>query len=195
MSSFPSYTAKLAIVGDTGVGKSSVAERFARGTFTPHTEMTIGAAFLSAKVQREAHTVKFQLWDTAGQERYRALAPLYYRHAHAVVVVYDITSRRSFDGAKRWMKEVRTCLGDFPVYAILGNKCDLGSERQVTEEEGRSLANEGDVFLEVSACTGAGIQDAFQIIADGIPSVDRSGPAPVIVTDGTASQDWSYCCY
>ena len=195
MSSGTTYTAKLAIVGDTGVGKSSIAQRFAKGTFTSYTEMTIGAAFLSAKLQRPAHCVKYQLWDTAGQERYRALAPLYYRHAHAVIIVYDMASRDSFEGAKRWKKEVRLCLGDSPVYAILANKSDLASARQVSEEDGRSLASDGEIFLEVSASNGQGIRGVFEQIADAIPTLDRSGSAPVMVTDGTETGGWASCCY
>ncbi len=189
------YTVKLAIVGDTSVGKSSIAERFARGTFTGHGEATIGAAFLCTTLDRPAHSVRYQLWDTAGQERYRALAPLYYRHAHVVVVVYDLTSRDSFLGAKRWLKEVRGCLVDRAIYAIVGNKSDLHGERLVTEAEGAALAEGPDVFREVSARSGEGITEVFASIADLVPGLDRSANSAVLVDSRNLQDGWSSCCY
>ena len=157
------YLVKLAVVGDTGVGKSSVSDRFARDKFSEYAETTIGAAFLAAAVDRPEHKVKFQIWDTAGQERYRALAPLYYRNAHVVVIVYDITSQSSFRSAKNWRATVDSRLARKPIYVLVGNKSDLGGKRDVPEEDAKEFADNQDmVFAEVSAKTGEGMEQWYQ---------------------------------
>ncbi|KAF4693254.1 Ras- protein Rab-5 [Perkinsus olseni] len=102
---------KLVLLGDASVGKSCIVVRFARGEFYEYQEPTIGAAFMTQTVSPFPDSpvqIKFEIWDTAGQERYRSLAPMYYRGAAAAVVVYDITSRESFEGAKRWVNELRS---------------------------------------------------------------------------------------
>merc|ERR1711881_87980 len=86
------------------------------------------AAFLTQTVQLDDSTVKFEIWDTAGQERYKSLAPMYYRGAAAAVIVYDITSKESFDAAKSWVVELQST---DTLIALAGNKSDLDSDRQV----------------------------------------------------------------
>lgn len=192
------YLVKLAVVGDTGVGKSSVSERFASDKFSNYTETTIGAAFLAAAVDRPEHKVKFQIWDTAGQERYRALAPLYYRHAHVVIVVYDITSRSSFDSAKTWRSTVDTKLARKPIYVLVGNKADLGDKREVPETDAEEFANSQDMlFSEVSAKTGDCVHTLFERIADQIPSFDSGddkSTSVVVLGQDDSSGLMSYCC-
>ena len=192
------YLVKMAVVGETGVGKSSVSDRFARDKFSEYTETTIGAAFLAAAVERAEHKVKFQIWDTAGQERYRALAPLYYRHAHVVMVVYDITSRSSFDSAKRWRATVDTKLARKPIYVLIGNKADLEGKREVSEADADEFAKSQDMeFAEVSAKTGDGVHALFECIADKIPSFDSGddkSTSVVILGEDDSSGLMSYCC-
>lgn len=200
MSLQPTYTVKMAVVGDTGVGKSSISERFARGTFTEHTDMTIGAAFLAALCDRGTHKVKYQIWDTAGQERYRALAPLYYRHAHVVAVVYDVTNRDSFLSAQRWFKEVKSCLGDRPVYILLGNKTDKEAGRQVPTADAQTYANDHSIqFMEVSAKSGTKIEEAFLAVSDAVRKLESLSSPPASVQLDTPSGEeawsWSSCCY
>jgi len=97
----------VVLLGDTAVGKSCLVVRFVRDEFFEFQEPTIGAAFLTQTVSLDDATVKFEIWDTAGQERYRSLAPMYYRGAAAAIVVYDITNKDSFNGAKSWVKELQ----------------------------------------------------------------------------------------
>ena len=87
------YQYKLVLLGESAVGKSSLVLRFCRNTFSSNLESTIGAAFLTQTISLSQDLMKFEIWDTAGQERYHSLAPMYYRGAHAAVVVYDLTSR------------------------------------------------------------------------------------------------------
>ena len=100
---------KTVLLGETAVGKSSIAVRFVRDQFFEYQESTIGAAFLaqSLTLPGTQEVVRFEIWDTAGQERYHSLAPMYYRGAKAALVVYDITDAKSFEKATLWVNELQ----------------------------------------------------------------------------------------
>ncbi|XP_029121697.2 ras-related protein RHN1 isoform X3 [Elaeis guineensis] len=118
-----------------GTGKTSIALRFVKGQFFDCQESTIGAAFFSQILSLNEATVKFDIWDTAGQERYHSLAPMYYRGAAAAVVVYDISSTDSFNRAKKWVQELQRQGNPHLVMALVANKADLETKRQVDNEE------------------------------------------------------------
>ncbi|KAH9498572.1 Ras- protein Rab-5C [Bulinus truncatus] len=159
--------AKLVLLGDQGVGKSSIALRFVRGQFPEHSEATVGAAFLTQTVQSQGQNLKFDIWDTAGQERYHSLAPMYYRGAQAAVVVYDINNANTFNRAIAWVKELRQQATGNIIIVLAGNKADLAEEhRAVPTEEARAFAEEnGLIFAEASARTGLAINEMFLMIA------------------------------
>ena len=114
--------------------------------------------------------IKFEIWDTAGQERYRSLAPMYYRGAAAAVVVYDITSQDSFEGAKRWVGELKSLHAPDIVICLAGNKVDMDARRVVETEMGANYAREqGVMFIETSAKTGQNVIDLFSEIAQRLP--------------------------
>lgn len=145
-------------------------------TFRPvFQESTIGASFFTKTVP-EKH-VKFEIWDTAGQERYHSLAPMYYRGAAAAVVVFDVTHPASFERAKKWVSELRTNVSNVGlVIALVGNKIDLEEERQVTEEDAKSYAEEsGLLYFEASAKNNINVTDIFDSVADALP---RAAPTP-----------------
>ena len=98
---------KVVLLGDTSVGKSCLASRFVNDTFFTFQEPTIGAAFMTKTLDNEKYKIRFEIWDTAGQERYRSLAPMYYRGAMAAIIVFDITQPDTFDGAKKWIQEIK----------------------------------------------------------------------------------------
>eukprot|EP00392_Amoebophrya_sp_AT5.2_P008941 g8969.t1 len=160
---------KLVLLGDASVGKSCLVVRFAKEEFYENQEPTIGAAFMTQTVELEKPKalVKFEIWDTAGQERYRSLAPMYYRGAAAAVIVYDVTSRESFDGARSWVQELQGMASqESLVIALCGNKVDLVESnipRQVEQEE------QGILFLETSAKTGKNVKEVFHEIAKRLP--------------------------
>lgn len=161
---------KLVLLGDTAVGKSCIVVRFVRDEFYEFQEPTIGAAFLTQTVQVEDATVKFEIWDTAGQERYRSLAPMYYRGASAAIVVYDITNRDSFTGAKSWVKELQRRGDPNVVIALAGNKADMESRRDVEAEEAQAYANENNIiWMETSAKTALNVPELFVSIAEKLP--------------------------
>eukprot|EP01138_Halocafeteria_seosinensis_P005349 gb/GECG01005468.1/.p1 GENE.gb/GECG01005468.1/~~gb/GECG01005468.1/.p1 ORF type:complete len:180 (+),score=20.44 gb/GECG01005468.1/:1-540(+) len=122
---------KLVLLGNTSVGKSCLVVQFVRKEWYDYQEPTIGAAFLQQSVTLDDVTVKYEIWDTAGQERYRSLAPMYYRGAGAAIVVYDITNKESFDGAKSWITELQRRGDKNCIIALAGNKSDMAEEREV----------------------------------------------------------------
>jgi len=166
----PSATAKLVLLGDTQVGKSSTVIRFVKNEFDQYRYPTIGATFLTQSVHLHDYIVKFEIWDTAGQEKYRSLAPLYYRGANAALIVYDITNKASFEHAKNWAEEVREREGSHVVIGLAGNKVDLEGRRMVEKSEADSFSRKaGFVFRETSAKTGEGILEIFKSIAELVP--------------------------
>jgi small GTP-binding protein len=185
---------KLVLLGDASVGKSCLVVRFAKGEFYEYQEPTIGAAFMTQTVSLGSEVVKFEIWDTAGQERYKSLAPMYYRGAAAAVIVYDITSRESFDAAKSWVAELQST---DTLIALAGNKSDLDSSRVVERETAQAYAEEMNIlFMETSARSGQNVNELFHDIAVKLPKQSKEeesrngfqvgGKAPVGGSEGGA---------
>lgn len=179
---------KLVLLGEAAVGKSSIVLRFVSNDFAENKEPTIGAAFLTQRVNMGDHTIKFEIWDTAGQERFASLAPMYYRNAQAALVVYDVTKPQSFIKARHWVKELHEQASKDIIIALVGNKLDLlenSDERQVAREEAEKLAQEHNLlFFETSAKTGANVNEVFLAIGEKIPT-----KAPDSNKDGLRIQD------
>ena len=133
---------KLVFIGDQSVGKTSIISSFMYDTFDAHYASTIGIDFVSKSVPVDDGTVRLQLWDTAGQERFRSLIPSYIRDSHVAVVVFDITSRETFNSTSKWIADVRAQRGNDVVIVLVGNKTDLTADRQVTSAEIEVCANE-----------------------------------------------------
>jgi small GTP-binding protein len=147
-----------------------ISFRFAKGDFYEFQEPTIGAAFMTQTINLKDVNIKFEIWDTAGQERYRSLAPMYYRGAAAAVIVYDITSQDSFEGAKRWISELKSMHTPDVVIALAGNKVDMESSRVVETDVAAQYARDnGVLFMETSAKTGHNVIDLFNEIAVRLP--------------------------
>lgn len=164
------YHFKLVLLGNAGVGKSSLVLRFVRNEFYEDQETTIGAAFLTQTVSLTDATVKFEIWDTAGQERYRSLAPMYYRGAAAAIVVFSVTDKESFVGAKTWVKELMRRGDPNVVIVLAGNKADLVHKRDVAREEAEEYATENDLFyIETSARDSTNVRELFTEIANRLP--------------------------
>lgn len=159
------------LLGDTGVGKSSLAQRYVTNTFKPYCESTIGASFMSKMIIVDGAPCKCQIWDTAGQEKYHSLAPMYYRGAAAAVLVYDMTKRASFEKLKQWVSELRAQGPEDIVLCIAGNKADLELKRAVGAEDARAYAESVDgLFLETSAKDDTNVSSLF---TDLVKSVKR----------------------
>lgn len=126
-----SLEAKIVVLGSQGVGKTSLVHRYVRNAFTPpSTQSTVGASFLTKRVVDidSSTVVRLQIWDTAGQERFRSITKLYYRGANAAVLCYDITDPQSFEEMGRWLKELKTNLGEDVILHVVGTKSDVVAE-------------------------------------------------------------------
>ena len=155
---------KILLVGDTGVGKSSILLRFTDGTFDENQQSTIGVDFKTKHLHVGGKQVKLTIWDTAGQERFRTLTSAYYRGAQGIALVYDVARRDTFDALTQWLKEVEVYTpggGKGVVKLLVGNKIDK-TDRAVSFAEGDSWAREkGMLFIECSARSGVSINQVF----------------------------------
>ncbi|XP_056145062.1 ras-related protein Rab-17-like [Lampris incognitus] len=160
---------KMVLLGSSGVGKSSLALRFSRDVFR-NKSPTVGCAYMTRSVYLGDVTLRFEIWDTAGQEEYHSVTPLYYRGAHAALVVYDVSKLESFIRAQLWLQELeKHYIPGSTVIGLVGNKEDLSQKRQVSTEEGRRLAvNKGLFFTEASALSGHQVNELLLAIANRI---------------------------
>jgi len=156
-----SIEAKIVLLGETGVGKTSMVLRFAEQRFSHNVTPTIGASFLSKTICIDGARVKMQLWDTAGQERFRSLAPMYYRGANAAILVYDVTSEQSFLRVKEWVRELRTNVFEDILMIVVGNQVDKAKHQVHPLEAAEYAQSIGASFLEVSARMNTGVEEVF----------------------------------
>jgi Ras-related protein Rab-4B len=163
------YGFKLIIVGDASAGKSSFMHQFLEGKFKKQSTHTIGVEFGTKIISLGQRQIKLQIWDTAGQERYRAVTRSYYRGAVGALILYDVTSRDSYNNLPTWLQDAREqAWKDISIIAV-GNKRDLKEERQVSFLEASRFVQEQDIlFLETSALTGENVQEVFHMLAQRI---------------------------
>ena len=163
---------KILIVGDINTGKTAILDQFANGHFDGSYISTIGIDFNVKIIPVENNgKVKLQVWDTCGQERFRALTRSYYRNASAVVIVYDITNRNTFEKAKIWIKEIEDYVDSNVLRVLVGNKSDLYPDRKIEYFEGHSFAEKNYMeFFETSAKYDNNIETLFKFIADKLNS-------------------------
>ena len=174
-------TCKVVLLGEAGVGKTSIISRYVTNTFSDVLMSTTGASFATKKVEIDPeHKIKFQIWDTAGQERFRSLAKIFYQNAAVAVLVYDITRRDSFEKLKEfWIKELKENAPSDIILAIAGNKSDNYEFEVVSLKEGKDLAQEiNAIFKSTSAMLSHGIEDLFKLIGEKFinPSLNTNEP-------------------
>ena len=159
---------KVVLVGESGVGKTSIITQFIDQTFQEDQQSTTGGTFSTKSVICDnGKTLKFEIWDTAGQERYRSLTKMFYKDANAAVLVYDITRKDSFEELQNyWSQQIKESSPPNIILAIAANKSDLISQEAVEEEKAREFANElGAIFVSTTATTVESINELFIEIA------------------------------
>ena len=147
-------TIKVVLIGESGVGKTSIIQRYVDNIFDPNVILSSSAQFISKTVElNDEQSIKFEIWDTAGQERFRSLAKIFYKDAKAIILVYDITNKVSFENLQNyWFKEIEENSLSDAILVIVGNKSDLYENEQVTDEEGQKFAEEiNAIFKRTSA--------------------------------------------
>uniref|UniRef100_UPI00358E24CC ras-related protein Rab-18-like n=1 Tax=Myxine glutinosa TaxID=7769 RepID=UPI00358E24CC len=162
-------TLKILIIGESGVGKSSLLLRFTDDTFDPELAATIGVDFKVKTITVDGNKAKLAIWDTAGQERFRTLTPSYYRGAQGVILVYDVSRRETFTRLGTWLNELETYTTRSDIVKMLvGNKIDKES-RELDRSEGLRFARKHSMlFIEASAKTCDGVACAFEELVEKI---------------------------
>ena len=166
------YLFKILLIGNTFVGKSSLLQRFIDQSWNGKFDPTIGVDFVriikNKKIQKlktievEGKKVKLQIWDTAGEERFRTITTSYYKGAQAIIVVYDITDRDSFDHVKNWMADCDKFAKEGVLRILAGNKFDLNNIRKVGKDEAEELSKKyGIQYIEVSAKDNSNVEELF----------------------------------
>ncbi|KAK2999918.1 hypothetical protein RJ639_024236, partial [Escallonia herrerae] len=218
------YLFKLLLIGDSSVGKSCLLLRFADDSYVDSYISTIGVDFVSLSlillepllqkirtVEQDGKTIKLQiskvianavmlLWDTAGQERFRTITSSYYRGAHGIIIVYDVTEMESFNNVKQWLSEIDRYANDSVCKLLVGNKCDLVENKVVDTEMAKAFADElGIPFLETSAKDSINVEQAFLTMAGEIKKKMGNQPAAnkksaTVQIKGQPIEQKSNCC-
>ena len=156
---------KLVLLGDSGVGKTSIISQYISGAFYNNTPSTNGASYTSKKVifKDLNKSITLDIWDTAGQEKYKSLIKFFYKDASIAILVYDITNKQSFESLKTyWIKQLKDLGEKHLILCIAGNKCDLYNKEQVSEKEGKKFAEDIGAFFELtSAKNNIGINELY----------------------------------
>ena len=154
---------KILLLGDSSVGKTCFLLRYTENTFQEIHMSTIGLDYKLKNVQLDdGKMVKIQIWDTAGQDRFRSITRNYYKGAHGIILIYDVTSRKTFENVRNWLTQIKEEVTDKVTIILIGNKIDNVEGRKVTTEEGQNMAKEyGLNFFETSAKSGINIDSAF----------------------------------
>ncbi|NWU25635.1 RAB17 protein, partial [Dyaphorophyia castanea] len=196
----PSYMYKVVLLGSMSVGKSSLAYRYVKNDFRELLP-TVGCSFFTQILNLDEATVKLEIWDTAGQEKYQSVCHLYYRDAHAALLVYDVANKQTLSRAKLWLEELeKRYLPDEIVIALVGNKTDLAAEREVTTEEGEEFARtKGLLFMETSAKSNHQVNDVFTGVVQELlrrekEKASKASPHGRSTVDLRASGARTRCC-
>ena len=161
------YIFKLILIGNSGVGKSCILQRYMKHTFNESYKCTIGVDFLMKSLVINGQTVKLQLWDTAGQEKYKSMVSSYYRGANVALIVFDLTNHQSFEALPLWIETFYKNGPEQKNIILIGNKKDLIELRQVTQQEAEAFSETNNMmYFETSAKEGDNIEYVFNYAAE-----------------------------
>ena len=156
---------KILLLGDSGVGKSSLLLRYTKHEFNVDMRSTIGVEFALKYLKIDNFQLKVQIWDTAGMERYRSITSAYYKGAKGVIIVYDICREKSFENVDKWIEDFKSKADEDTVILLIGNKNDLDDKREVNKEEAELKAQKNKfAFMETSAKDNNNVDKAFETL-------------------------------
>lgn len=189
---------KIVLLGDSGVGKTSIVTKYVTGSLPDVAVPTVGAAFVTKDMEIDGRNFQLLIWDTAGQELYRGLSPMYYRSAAIAVIVYDVTNVNSFKSVEYWVNELRDNADQNIVIIVCGNKTDL-EPRQVEQDVAQTQANAfKTLYTETSAATGSGVERVFQMVLNELINnrciVSDSSQKKITIDNTENGNGKSGCC-
>ena len=156
---------KMILIGDSGVGKTNILNRYINNKFLETTKSTVGVELGTKIEEYNNKKIKIQIWDTAGQERYKSITKTYYKGAKGAFIVYDITNKDTFKNVDKWIQDLREFGEDDAAILRVGKKSDLEEKREVTTEEVKKKAELFDIgYCETSALKAKNIDYAFQTL-------------------------------
>ncbi|CAG9331139.1 unnamed protein product [Blepharisma stoltei] len=195
---------KLLIIGDSGVGKSCFLLQFTEGVFKEDHTVTIGVEYGAKNITISNTLVKLQIWDTAGQEDYRSITRTFYRNAHGIILMYDLTNLQTFENLDTWLNEAKQNAGDDVMIFLVGNVLDLADEeREVDTDIAEKWAEENklDGFLEGSAKTAANVTEVFTKFGEILfkkyqnqTTVTETRPPDLVIIKPTDTKKKKGCC-
>ena len=160
---------KIVLIGDSGVGKTNLLGRYLKKEYKEETKATVGVEFGEKKYELNGLKIKAQIWDTAGQERYKAITSMYYKGAKGALIVFDLSSKNTFQNVEKWYNEIKKTSDPNINLILIGNKSDLKDKRQISTEEGENKAKEMNVaYLETSALNCDNVDKAFDALIEAI---------------------------
>ena len=164
---------KVLLLGDSKVGKTCFLMRYTDNTFQEMHMSTIGLDYrLKSMTLKSGKNVKVQIWDTAGQDRFRAITKNYYKGAHGIILIYDVTNQLSFDNVSNWINQIKEEASDKVTIFLVGNKIDDVENRKIQTESGKNLAENFQLqFYETSAKTGENVEKTFQALVEKIDEI------------------------
>ena len=163
------HLVKILLIGESGVGKTCILQRFCKGDFLVNHLTTIAIDFKMKVIEVDKTKLKMQIWDTAGQERFDTLTASFFKSAQGIMICYSITDENSFQSVQKWIKQIQNLAPRDVKVMMLGNKADLEKDRLVDKELGVELAKTFNIdFLEVSAFTNENIELAFHKLGKSI---------------------------
>jgi small GTP-binding protein len=164
-----SVNMKVVVIGPEGVGKTAIIKRLIDNSFSDAVPSTVGVEFETTALSIDNRTIKLQIWDTAGQERFRSIAKAYYRNAAGVLLVFDLTERKSFDDLSSWVLDIRALCPPNAVVQLIGNKADQKFHRSVPIHEAENFASRHRLsYIETSAKIGENVKEAFVRVAASV---------------------------
>lgn len=195
-------TVKVVLLGDSGVGKTSIVTRYTTGIVQLSVKPTVGAAFVTKELSVEGQDFELLIWDTAGQEVYRGLAPMYYRSAGIAIIVFDVVRPQTYQSVSYWIKELKANVDKNTVLVVCANKVDKDEPRVPDAEVAQKFAQEnGALYVETSAISGIGIDRLFQAAVQQyikVCPVNQENPAghknTVTIDNDKTEKKGSSCC-
>eukprot|EP00475_Leptophrys_vorax_P025038 TRINITY_DN3490_c0_g2_i7.p1 TRINITY_DN3490_c0_g2~~TRINITY_DN3490_c0_g2_i7.p1 ORF type:complete len:200 (-),score=32.96 TRINITY_DN3490_c0_g2_i7:44-643(-) len=189
----------LLVVGDSGVGKTALLQRFTTNEFNADCNSTIGIDYKTKTIETRGRTIRLQIWDAAGQEKYHAITKAYFRGARGVLVVYDSTNEESFQNVGKWIQDIGQFSAEETVKILVGNKSDLSDQRQVSIERAAAFAKENQMtFIETSARDGANVDFMMDVLAVEIlgdeTNKQKSTHAPEVTLSTQPKGASDSCC-